>query len=385
MKKVGGINRARSDQQQVEGHHLMKQFLSKAFGRSPSIPNKILVVKLDHIGDFVIAEPALALIQRLFPNSRITLLCQPVNAELAQFMFPRFEILTHQVFPERISQGIGAASSDHDGRSFWRSSQSRYDLAIDFRFEPDTLTYLRFSPSKVKIGFSRGERFLSHKLNAEQLRLRLPAMRDRIKELALEVGRLFACTDAGAVYESRLSSLRSTEEDYFVIAPGAGNDLKIWPIDRFSEVARALCERLNLDVVLIGNQADIGLGLEFQRLASPTRIRNLIGKTTLLEVAKLIGSAKFLIGNDSGAVHIAASIGVPTVSIHSGQDLQEIWAPDGPNVITLSSETECAPCNLRQRIDCKFAVRCLTQIETGDVCEAVSRLLGVNSFEKQTS
>jgi lipopolysaccharide heptosyltransferase II len=168
------------------------------------------------------------------------------------------------------------------------------------------------------------------------------------------------------------------------LAPGAAYGFaKQWPSDRFAALARLLSEQ-GIWSVLVGRPADQHVGrqvmMAFERSGCTVprqgRVLNLIGRTDVRQLMGVIIHCGTFVANDSGAVHLAAALGLPVVALFGPTD-ERISAPlpaeglRGLHVI-LSHPVFCRPCMLRE---CPIDHRCMKRIEPTRVAEAVIQQL----------
>ena len=160
------------------------------------------------------------------------------------------------------------------------------------------------------------------------------------------------------------------------IAPGAAyGQAKRWLPDRYGRVADRLVGELGASVVLVGSvkDRDAGYTIESTLAASPARGRgvvNLIGRTDLSQLIGLLACCRALISSDSGAMHLAAAIGVPVTAIFGPTD-ERLTAPLGSHEV-LTCPVWCRPCFFR---DCPIDHRCMTRVSEERVFHAVSAQL----------
>ena len=135
------------------------------------------------------------------------------------------------------------------------------------------------------------------------------------------------------------------KQPYFIIFPGASFPGKLWPVERFGEVLLKL-NGLNSGIaVLCGSRQERALCARIID-SSGTEALNLAGKTTLPELVEVIRRAKFLVGSDTSAVHIAAAVGTPSVCILGGGHYGRFL----PYVV--DSDEQIAPVPVVHRMDC---------------------------------
>jgi heptosyltransferase-2 len=155
------------------------------------------------------------------------------------------------------------------------------------------------------------------------------------------------------------------------IAAGASyGSAKCWPPSRFAELANHLQAQWDADVILFGaaGETDVSSAIASEMKRVPI---DLTGKTTIADLPALLSQCHVFIGNDSGAMHVAAAVGLPTVAIFGPTD------PFGTAPVTsrhtiVREQPYCSPCFLRR---CPIDHRCMTRITTSEVQVAVDPFL----------
>ena len=164
-----------------------------------------------------------------------------------------------------------------------------------------------------------------------------------------------------------------------VLHPGSGGYSKArrWSAAGFAEVANGLREQCGAEIVLVGRPEDSSHAVENLLKQKPV---NLVGKTTLPQLADIIARADLFIGADSGVMHIAAATGRPVLSIFgpSNPDAWKPWAVGG-HATVLRSGVECSPCSyvshaIGAREGCQ-ARTCMKLVRPIQVLETAKRLL----------
>jgi ADP-heptose:LPS heptosyltransferase len=166
------------------------------------------------------------------------------------------------------------------------------------------------------------------------------------------------------------------------LAPGTGNPIKQWGVERFSRVARALNTEAGCRFVLIGGEADKADASLIAAALPPDQCINAAGKHDISDVPRALAAMDLFIGNDTGTTHMAALLGIPTINIFSGVVDINVWRAKGPNVVTLYAPVPCAPCRLGKREDCPYGQACLTSISEDDVVTNALLLLGRSGFQQ---
>jgi ADP-heptose:LPS heptosyltransferase len=152
--------------------------------------------------------------------------------------------------------------------------------------------------------------------------------------------------------------------------------MRQWPPEQFAELINLLLERQHLNVALIGGVDEKALADHvLNHVENSSLVINLVGRLPLAELATLLASAALFIGNNSGPQHIAASLGVPTVGIHSGVVDAREWGPMGPNAVAVRRQMSCSPCYIEQPTDCPRQLACLRDLSVAHVLNACDRVL----------
>jgi len=158
------------------------------------------------------------------------------------------------------------------------------------------------------------------------------------------------------------------------ISPGAAyGDAKRWLPERFAAAGAQVAGRLNAAVLLFGAPAERPLCDE---VAIPlTRagiaVHNLAGVTALGEFIEMVAACRAFLTNDSGAMHVASALGLPTVAVFGATE-DTTTGPTGVNARVVREPVACSPCLLRE---CPIDHRCMTSVSAGRVAEAALELM----------
>jgi heptosyltransferase-2 len=141
------------------------------------------------------------------------------------------------------------------------------------------------------------------------------------------------------------------------ICPGAEyGPAKRWPIENFIAVARHFIATRKAKIVLLGAAVDVPIAEEFTRQLHEAE--NRVGKTSLAEFMAALVSARLVLCNDSGAMHVASALGVPTLAVFGSTEPQ-LTAPMGERSRVLRHHVPCSPCFLRE---CPIDFACMRGI-----------------------
>jgi heptosyltransferase-2 len=153
------------------------------------------------------------------------------------------------------------------------------------------------------------------------------------------------------------------------IAPGASyGAAKCWPPQRFALLADRLISECGADVIFFGTDGEREITA---RILSEMKSRaiSLVGKTSMRDLATLFSECSIFVGNDSGAMHVAAAAGIPVIGIFGSTD-PEGTAPVTRQFTLVQGKASCSPCFLRQ---CPVDHRCMTRISVDSVFSAMLR------------
>jgi heptosyltransferase-2 len=163
------------------------------------------------------------------------------------------------------------------------------------------------------------------------------------------------------------------KEDPIALAPGSVWATKRWPWERYAQLASKLIEAGHR-VVLIGGREESAVGIEIQNLVPG--VENWIGKTSLVELWDRLASCRALVCNDSGPMHMASALGVPTVSIFGPTTLDLGYRPWQNSVRVVQLELGCRPCGAHGSKTCPIGTHaCMLGIPVVKVYDSLKGLL----------
>ncbi len=172
---------------------------------------------------------------------------------------------------------------------------------------------------------------------------------------------------ASAELEQRSASIIPEPGDVLGLVPGAANGpAKRWPAAAYGALATACAEALGTKVALLGGPTDRVTAAAVQEASDVTCI-DLVG-TDLIDLAAALHRCRVVVSNDTGAAHLAAALGRPTIVLFGPTDPQRT-CPRGPQVYPVSVECSCQPCLSH---DCPLEHRCMDRLEVETVFRAVA-------------
>jgi heptosyltransferase-2 len=334
--------------------------------------DKILVRATNWVGDAVMSLPALRALHQRFPRAEISILAKPWVADL----YGR-EPFCHRLIPYSAS----------DLASKWRAARGLreygFDCAILLQnaFEAAAVAWIAGIPQRI--GYARDGRGM---LLTQAIPVPRPGEIPRHErfyylELLRRAGILEAMPEndliplegAPAARIAGLERFRQLGmgETVIGVSPGAAyGSAKRWIPERFAESANRCAKELGASVAIFGSKDERELCAEVAA-AIQAPVQNFAGETTLAEFIDLAAACRLYLTNDSGAMHIASALGVPTVAIFGATD-DVATGPTGPLARVVREPVECSPCLKRE---CPIDHRCMTRVTSSRVAEVALDLL----------
>lgn len=334
---------------------------------------KILVRATNWVGDAVMSIPALEAIRRARPEAEIAILARPWVVDLYR----------GQGFANRIiafDPTGRSADAPAAGRVADELRREKFDCALLLQNAFQAAWIAWRAGIRERIGYARdGRSWLLTRAIPVPRRGEIPAHEsyyylellrragwiDRLP--VLEPIRLRVDPAARGLAETRLREAGTHAGALRIaIAPGAAyGSAKCWAPERYAALADRLIADFGADVILFGTASEREVT---ERIAARMHHRpvDLTGKTTIGELPALFAACELFIGNDSGAMHVAAAVGVPVVAIFGPTD-PEGTSPVTPQRTLVQQPVSCSPCFLRQ---CPVDHRCMTRVSADAVYSA---------------
>jgi heptosyltransferase II len=333
---------------------------------------KILIRATNWVGDAIMALPALRAVRARFPESRIAIVARPYVAGLYH---------DQQICDELIAYDPHA---NHDGffgreRLAAELRAQKFDVALLLQNAFDAAWLAWRAKIPERIGYARDGRslFLTKALRVPRPG-EIPAHeRFYYLELLRRSGWLDSLPQESFIALIVPEEKRCRASEFLIecgvrphsvrVAIGAGasyGSAKCWPPARFAELADRLRSQMDADIILFGTSAEASVtGAIAAEMRWPPI--DLTGKTAIADFPALLSQCHLFIGNDSGAMHVAAAVGLPVVAVFGPTDPSGT-APVTPRCSIVQEKPYCSPCFLRR---CPTDHRCMRKV-TPDMVEA---------------
>ncbi|MDP2927658.1 MAG: lipopolysaccharide heptosyltransferase II [Candidatus Omnitrophota bacterium] len=353
---------------------------------------KILIINPFGIGDVLFTTPVIKALKRQHPDSFIgywsNLRVKPIlenNPQINKvFALSRGDL--KKIYQESFFKGLWSAI-----RLIWEIKKEHFDICLDFSLDHRYSLLAKIIGIRKRIGFNykgRG-RFLTERVDLDGYHDKhvVEYYLELLKFLNIPVNdkNLFLTVLLNDELKAKniLASVGIEETDCVIsIFPGAGGSwgkdaaIKHWPALKFAQVANKLIDKCGAKVVILGDESERKIA-EVIVHAMVNKPIDLVGKTSLEILPAVIKNCNLLITNDGGPMHMAAALGVKTVSIF-GPVSELVYGPypENRNHVVLKWDMDCRPCYKNFRMPaCEKDRECLRQVSVDAVFDAAARLL----------
>jgi len=330
----------------------------------------ILIIKLRGVGDVLLSTVVTKNLRVAFPAARIDFLTEPAS----------LEVLQGNPF---VNQVVVFDRTKMSGADLIRKVRQRsYSMIIDLFGNPRTALVTRLSGAAYRVGYRfrwrsyaynilvspRGSSVHNTQFNLDALAGIGVAVQDR--------NVYFQFTRDDAAFVDRFLQHEGIGQGLVAAINTAGGwYTKRWGLDRYAGLGDALIKRYNASVVLPWGPGQLDEAKELQSLM---KYRPFIPpQTTLKQLGALMKRCSFVVGNDSGPMHIAAAVDTPVLGIY-GPTNPALQGPYGNAHLVVRNEgLSCLGCNLTK---CPIGHPCMLELSVETVLESVDRLLKKNNL-----
>lgn len=374
--------------------------IARARRAPPGDKKRVVFIKLDGIGDYVIWTSSFDRLAAIYPEGEFERIL--VGNLRWQSLAEDEDLFDHKIFvdTDRFVADIGYRYAN-----VRRVRELGADVAVNPRLTRELLwsdSLVRATGAPQKIG-SRGLDNLmiplADPISARWYTKLVDAPEPDQHEL-VSMRKFLDVLDPASTLEPQLPRLPLEETpivgDYAVLVLGAFNHDRRWPIERFADVASHLSKEHGLDIVLCGGPADRLLAEKFAEIC-PQRAIDLIGQTSLHDLGSLLGGARLTVTNDTGVAHIAVAAGCATVVVTPGNQVGRFFPypgdlqTGGARQLSVFHEMPCFGCGwtcIYKDLAPDEPKPCIAGITADDViaaCDAVLRppaVIGTNGSRR---
>lgn len=314
---------------------------------------KIAVIELAHLGDVLVATPAIRLLKKKFPDASITCVLSPWSEEIISGNPDIDEIIIYRAsWFDRIDK---KPFSLKETASFIRQlRQKRFDLGIDMRGDVRVIFLMWLAGIKYRVGyaftgggfllnkavpFDVGKRQGTHQIDHNINLIKAIDFGKDAQSLDRRMTIHFSESDKSYI-EGYLKANAVVAGDFLIaVHPGAGLAAKRWPIERFNLLIEEILEGHRVKIALVGGPHEADLAKRFSARMRADVV-NAMGSTTIKQLAALLKRCSLFIGADSGLMHMASAVEIPMVIIWSGNAKTTLWGPLSQGAVVIDKPLE---------------------------------------------
>ena len=356
--------------------------------------SRVLLLRLERIGDLLMVLDAIADARAAFPDAEIDLAVGSWNLDLARLIRGVHHIYVADV-PWLAREGGGHSWHVLRGKArAWRARN--YDVVINF--EPDIrsnyLAWLTGAPRRAGYWTGGGGAFLTDAFAYEPSR----HVGENARTLVARASASSAPRDSAARMNSTLvppdtahakaaEVLGSAVPPLIGVHVSGGRESKQWHLDRFAQVARTLAREHGATIVLTGSSGDRRLVDTVRVQLNDVPVIDAAGQLNLPELAALLSRLDLLVTGDTGPMHLASAVDTPLVALFGPADPAR-YGPSSSRQKVLRVQLPCSPCG-QVRLPperCRGHVPdCMDGIQVAAVVAAAAELLDAGRRVGHTS
>ncbi|MBL7157121.1 MAG: lipopolysaccharide heptosyltransferase II [Candidatus Omnitrophica bacterium] len=345
-------------------------------GESQTVHKRILLTRTDRIGDVVLSTPAIKAMRDKYPDAHIAFMVRPYANDIVEGNPYLDEVIIYDKYGKHKSL-FGTILFALGLR------KKKFDMAIILHptNRVHLISYLAGIPERI--GYDRKLAFfLTKKIphsKQEGKKHELEYTLDLLKSIGIKAKdkELFV-----PVQERNIETIEKLLDEHHIgkdipliaVNPGASCPSKRWPPKKFAVICDNLASRYKARILIVADEANTEFASAVAKAMKYEPV-NLAGRTSVGELAALLSKCRLFISNDSGPVHIACAVDIPTISIFGRKDpglSPKRWRPTGQKSTVFHKDVGCNPCLAH---NCKIGFKCLEAITPSEVFEKAERLL----------
>lgn len=333
---------------------------------------KILVIRYRFIGDTVLTIPFLRNLRNAYPDAQIDMLVGPVSGEVLE----ECPYIDNLIYFDTTSKHIYENKSESKIGFFQyvkALKQAEYDKAYVLKRSLSSALLAFLAKIPQRIGFNTEFRnfLLTKSVSYDMYKHEIECFLDVLRADNIPVVDNYlenwtsAETNASVNNIYRQNGISS--KPCVLICATSGNPAKHWPMENFAKIIEYLSNDCDVQIVHTGTAADKRVYESIRSLIQSDLKNepvNLAGELSIQESMALINRMSFVIGVDSGILHLASSFRVPVIGLYGPMSMLK-WHAWGNMHTSLRSLRPCVPCGLRKK--CEQDYVCMKDITVADV------------------
>ena len=311
-------------------------------------PRRILLLRLERIGDLLMTLGAIAAVRRHAPDAELHLAVGHWNEALAR-LIPGITRV-HAIDAPWLAREPVAGAARTMARTLLSLRRLRFDAGVNF--EPDVRSnlILALSGSARRVGHASGGggALLTHVAPhdpRQHTETNALGVVERLLDHPPEVSAADRVLHVPLEARARAQALLPATGPLIGVHASGGRDIKQWDPARFASVAAELAARQQAAILVTGARGDEAIVARVKAAMPPAvRVIDLVGRLDLVELAAVLKRLALLITGDTGPMHLAAAVGTPVVAVFGPSDPLR-YAPKATRVRIVRVDLPCSPCN----------------------------------------
>lgn len=331
---------------------------------------KILVIRPGGIGDMIILMPILERLSKDIPEASLDILCEKRNAEVLKIYDFKARPLLYDNSPFSLPHILACG---------------KYDVVIDAeQFHHFSAIFAHLTKAPVRIGFKINPKrnpLYTHLVSYNPDANEGSQFSRLLEPLGIEMdfklhGTLKIAHSSTRLPDKTADFLKSRK--YAVIHPGGSTLYKKWNSSNYSLLIKDLSPDFPINFVMAGDSNDKTVANEIVSSTENTRVLSTAGQLDLFQTAETLSKASIFIGPDSGLLHLAVALGIPTVALFGPSDHLK-WGFEDELHKIVRSDLPCAPCFIFGYSKPCRAIQCMKNISVDEVSARAREILMKNN------
>jgi lipopolysaccharide heptosyltransferase II len=343
---------------------------------------RVLLIRLDNLGDVLVTTPAMHAVRQSLPDAELTLLASPVGAQVGRLNPDLDNVIVYDA-PWMDPWSQLPQQPEREQAVIAQIAERRFDGAIIFTSYHQSalpaayLCYLAAIPLRAAASIDGpGSLLTTRHKHPERMMHEVERGLDLVGALGMttdETDLVLAVPDAA---RDELSSVLAAcavdpQKPLVVIHPGCSMPARTYPWEMYADVADELIEQLDVSVVLTGAEAERELVERVQARMTRHAVA-VAGDLSFPAFCGLIETADLTITNNTGPMHISATLKTPVIALFALTNPPEQWGPWHVRHRQLYHDVPCRICYQRS---CPYGHECLRLISPAMVVDAASEML----------
>ncbi|MGN6711813.1 glycosyltransferase family 9 protein [Anaerocolumna jejuensis] len=346
---------------------------------------KILVLKLDHIGDLVLATPVFRAIKDLYPDIELDALVSSGSFPVIKNSPFINKIYTYDADQFDRYGIINSITKQNNFQSILETRKNHYDLCINLREDDANIAIMNMLAAKINISFINDTIYRelldayvvqNKKKHAAASNFDLLKIINISKPKVIKPEIFVSEEDLHWTYEFLNNNKLHDNDIKIGVSIGGGWFLNWWPYKKYVELCQKLCHyNKKVKIIFIGGKAEEALWGNITTL-NPERYISAMGRTSITQLAALSNSMDLFITNDGGPMHIVSTADKPIIALF-GPSPSRRFGPLGKHNVIITKNFKCSPCPQFEHgkvPECK-ANRCMDSITVDEVFKAAIKII----------